>query len=940
MRIRCPEWAEQAAASHSMSGVTSGISGAVEDEFAVPADRRQYLESSKQQIERLFQVVFTVLGALDHFPVGSGESSQSSEWIWLKLKGTKEAVRKAKEYVKGLCEPDLEKKEHYPKDMHCIFVGAQRLFLNCLIQATCADVAVLDTGVLSIKGDIAAVVMAQSCIQQFVTLFENNESLPSPKESEVKKKYKYFVERHADKYTMDLLLLPSALKEELLNLVQDDRCLETEAIVGLQSCKVPNRQLQKASSNAEHTTFLEESRKQAGTPVTELTKQMDSVLSESSEQHFIPINNVTPPQDPASSKGRPSCKRRISETEDRHVKKQFSLENAQESRPTTFNSTLNSGGFIDLSDNSVKRDDSIILIRDTDDDDDVNEEMEYKILVDFFRTMGYSQEIVVKVIGEMGQSEEPLKLLEKIEKEYKKLQDKTTLTSCNSNYCAVQLNSGAKTNISQLRKETAVASGKLSESGCRLDQPVKERKDQKLQKTADSQCVPAKTEEKKLSSISIVASKDCTNKTRLKCSQPGHNSSSTEDLDTDGGMLSGHTVQKLVLDKHMLQDHDFIARGSSDPPPPHKPVMKETLILQQKSAEGPVQQNKNPICHNQAGHSPPCRPAPCSNNSVQKPAPIPALGFDINSGKTFSNHIDVSVTGVQRFLNSLKIPYRLELKNEPGRTDLKHIIVDGSNVAMSHGLNKFFSCRGIAIAVAYFWRNGHRNITVFVPQWRTKRDPNITEQRFLTELQDLGILSFTPARTVLGTRIASHDDRFLLHLAEKTGGIIVTNDNFKEFVIESPVWREIIKERLLQYTFAGDIFMIPDDPLGRHGPKLEDFLCKQPSIRNFPKLHFHQQGEKLNPLRPFSDMSAAMPTNVELRPGVGPPQGDTVSQWTPNIQRGLTVPPPRSFSETSHLKEELLRIFPEAQQRQKINEILTAHPYMRDLNALSAMVLD
>lgn len=30
--------------------------------------------------------------------------------------------------------------------------------------------------------------------------------------------------------------------------------------------------------------------------------------------------------------------------------------------------------------------------------------------------------------------------------------------------------------------------------------------------------------------------------------------------------------------------------------------------------------------------------------------------------------------------------------------------------------------------------------------------------------------------------------------------------------------------RLLQYTFAGDLFMLPDDPLGRGGPHLQDFL--------------------------------------------------------------------------------------------------------------------
>ncbi|MBN3324261.1 N4BP1 protein, partial [Atractosteus spatula] len=114
---------------------------------------------------------------------------------------------------------------------------------------------------------------------------------------------------------------------------------------------------------------------------------------------------------------------------------------------------------------------------------------------------------------------------------------------------------------------------------------------------------------------------------------------------------------------------------------------------------------------------------------------------------------------------------------------------------MSHGLGHFFSCRGIALAVQYFWKRGHRKITTFVPQWRLKKDPKVKEQHYLTELQNLGLLSLTPSREIMGKRISSYDDRFMLQLAQQTDGVVVTNDNLRDLVDESPAFRNIIKKR-------------------------------------------------------------------------------------------------------------------------------------------------
>uniref|UniRef100_A0A3Q0RDU6 Zinc finger CCCH-type containing 12A n=1 Tax=Amphilophus citrinellus TaxID=61819 RepID=A0A3Q0RDU6_AMPCI len=49
------------------------------------------------------------------------------------------------------------------------------------------------------------------------------------------------------------------------------------------------------------------------------------------------------------------------------------------------------------------------------------------------------------------------------------------------------------------------------------------------------------------------------------------------------------------------------------------------------------------------------------------------------------------------------------------------VVIDGSNVAMSHGNKRVFSCQGLQLAVNWFWDKGLRNITVFVPLWRKEQ---------------------------------------------------------------------------------------------------------------------------------------------------------------------------------------------------------------------------
>nr|XP_046184468.1 LOW QUALITY PROTEIN: uncharacterized protein LOC124013940 [Oncorhynchus gorbuscha] len=308
------------------------------------------------------------------------------------------------------------------------------------------------------------------------------------------------------------------------------------------------------------------------------------------------------------------------------------------------------------------------------------------------------------------------------------------------------------------------------------------------------------------------------------------------------------------------------------------------------------------------------------------------------------------VTGQQRFLEGLQTPFDLKLTDQPGDPGLRMVVIDGSNVAMSHGLGNFFSCRGIALAVQHFWNRGHRGISTLLPQWRQKRDPRVKEQHYLTELQNLGLLSYTPSREVQGKRINSYDDRFMLQLAQKTDGVIVTNDNLRDLLDESHEWRDIIKKRLLQYTFVGDHFMVPDDPLGREGPHLDDFLRSlhrtpvsgSHSFAGTASTPFSQAPRAQTEVLKFRDRTPGVAVESSQARGRGKRKGQAqAGHGSPGMDlvpgMGLGLDMERSAAETSRLRESLSQVFPG--QDSIVTLVLQCNPTVTDINSLSHFML-
>lgn len=49
-----------------------------------------------------------------------------------------------------------------------------------------------------------------------------------------------------------------------------------------------------------------------------------------------------------------------------------------------------------------------------------------------------------------------------------------------------------------------------------------------------------------------------------------------------------------------------------------------------------------------------------------------------------------------------------------------------------------------------------------------------------------------------------YDDRYVLKLAAETGGIVVSNDNYRDLQSENSDYKKVVEERLLMFSFVND----------------------------------------------------------------------------------------------------------------------------------------
>jgi ribonuclease ZC3H12 len=65
-----------------------------------------------------------------------------------------------------------------------------------------------------------------------------------------------------------------------------------------------------------------------------------------------------------------------------------------------------------------------------------------------------------------------------------------------------------------------------------------------------------------------------------------------------------------------------------------------------------------------------------------------------------------------------------------------------------------------------------------------------------------------------------------------SGGVIISNNNFKKYLNHNDEFKLVIEERVLMYSFIDETFMPDENPLGKNGPSLENFLRIEQSMNS------------------------------------------------------------------------------------------------------------
>ncbi|CAL2032382.1 unnamed protein product [Caenorhabditis brenneri] len=157
------------------------------------------------------------------------------------------------------------------------------------------------------------------------------------------------------------------------------------------------------------------------------------------------------------------------------------------------------------------------------------------------------------------------------------------------------------------------------------------------------------------------------------------------------------------------------------------------------------------------------------------------------------------------------------------------LVIDGCNIGRSASgyARTHVDCAGLVSVVRWLLIRKF-DVTVFLPVvYNNINNYNSKHAELLTKLEQLGIVTFTPARSGRGLRKAfiNYDDLYVVSYAARHGGTILSGDKFKDILNQQCYsdFHPVIRNRTIDVKFRPltlDFVEYNSDKFYRHAPEL------------------------------------------------------------------------------------------------------------------------
>ena len=176
-----------------------------------------------------------------------------------------------------------------------------------------------------------------------------------------------------------------------------------------------------------------------------------------------------------------------------------------------------------------------------------------------------------------------------------------------------------------------------------------------------------------------------------------------------------------------------------------------------------------------------------------------------------------------------RLQYRSQLLWPHSRVSFIHfpLLQNDEKIVVSSSFCRSVSVAGLLSVVRWLLLRDIECVIFLPVVYNNPTNMNSSHVHLLSKIEELGLVTFTPARASRGKRKAfiNYDDLYLMTMANRHGGCILSGDKFKD-ILDHPSYgefHELISSRVIDIRFlflTHDVVQFGDDIFFRAAPEL------------------------------------------------------------------------------------------------------------------------